>query len=375
MPSVSVVIPSLNEEKTIASCIEKALSVFDDLGIDGEVIVADNSTDRTPKIATSLGAKVVTPTKMGYGSAYLKGLSSAEGEYIVIADADATYNFLEMPKFLEPLMNGDADFVMGTRLKGDIKDGAMPWLHLHIGNPLLTKILNVLFKMNVSDTHCGMRAFTREALEKMNLRSTGMEFASEMIIEAARTGLRISEVPITYYPRLGSPSKLSSFSDGWRHIRFMMLYNPVPFLFVPGFFLFIFGLLLTLTLLIQGNVVETNLHSLILGSLLAIIGFQTIIMGIYTRVYAIVHGLAREEGFIKRFLDYHSLEMELFVGAGLFLIGLITGTRVLITWIFSGYGALSEVGSAVISMVLATIGIMLIFSALFVSLLLLDKEE
>ena len=226
MPSLSIVMPSMNEEETIRICIEKAQSIIKKYGIEGEVIVADNSSDRTPEIAASMGAKVIGPIK-GYGNAYLKGLAEAKGDYIAIADADNTYDLLELDKFLDPLMSGEADFVMGTRIKGNIKKGAMPWLHQYIGNPLLTGMLNFLFKTEISDAHCGMRAFTKEALNKMHLKTHGMELASEMVIEAAKSELRIKEVPISYYSRR-APSKLRSFHDGWRHVRFMMLYQRSP---------------------------------------------------------------------------------------------------------------------------------------------------
>jgi len=205
LPEVSVVMPSLNEERTIGRCIEKVKKVFNENHIDGEIIVADNSTDKTVEIARTLGATVITPEKKGYGNAYLAGLQSAKGDFIVIADSDGTYDFEEMPKFLTPLIKGDADFVIGNRFGGNILKGAMPWLHRYIGNPILTKILNWLFKIGISDAHCGMRAFTREAYEKMNLKTEGMEFASEMIIEAARKNLRIKEVPLTHSFTFHSP--------------------------------------------------------------------------------------------------------------------------------------------------------------------------
>ena len=372
MPEVSVVIPSLNEEGTIARCIEKVKKVFNENHIEGEVIVADNSTDKTAEIAKSLGATVITPEKKGYGNAYLAGLSCAKGDFIVIADSDGTYNFEEMPKFLAPLIKGDADFVIGNRLGGEILKGAMPWHHRYIGNPILTKILNWLFRIRISDAHCGFRAFTREAYEKTNLRTGGMEFASEMIVEAARKNLRIKEVPITYYPRI-SPSKLHSFSDGWRHLRFMMLYKPVPFLFVPGVLVFLLGLLLSLTILLRGNVETSHMHSLVFGSILAIIGFQTIATGIYMKAYAAVHGLCEKEGFIKKLLNYHSLEKEIVTGAALLLLGLVLGIKVLFTWINVGFGSLSEIENAVIAMLFAAIGIQTIFSAIFLSVLLLEE--
>ena len=372
MPEVSVVIPSLDEEGTIGRCIEKVKKVFNENHIDGEIIVADNSTDKTAEIAKSLGATVITPEKRGYGNAYLAGLSCAKGDFIVIADSDGTYNLSEIPKFLAPLIKGDADFVIGNRFGGNILKGAMPWHHRYIGNPILTEILNWLFRTKISDAHCGFRAFTREAYEKMNLRTSGMEFASEMVVEAARENLRIKEVPITYYPRI-APSKLHSFSDGWRHLRFMMLYKPVPFLFVPGVLVFLLGLLLSLTILLRGNVETSHMHSLVFGSILVIIGFQTIATGIYMKAYAAVHGLCGKEGFIKKLLDYHSLEKELILGAALLLLGLALGIKVLLTWISLGFGSLSEIESAVIAMVLAAIGIQTMLMAIFLSVLLLEK--
>jgi glycosyltransferase involved in cell wall biosynthesis len=374
MPEVSVVMPSLNEEVAIGRCIEKVKKAFNENHSGGEIIVADNSTDKTAEIARSLGATVITPEKKGYGNAYLAGLSYAKGDFIVITDSDGTYDLSEIPKFIKPLIKGDADFVIGNRLGGDILKNAMPWHHRYIGNPVLTKILNRLFKIEISDAHCGMRAFTREAYEKMNLRTGGMEFASEMIVEAARKNLKIKEVTITYYPRI-SPSKLHSFSDGWRHLRFMMLYKPIPFLFVPGVLVFLLGLLLSLTILLQGNVETSHMHSLIFGSILVIIGFQTIATGIYVKAYAAVHGLCEKEGFIKKLLDYHSLEKELILGAALLLLGLALGLKVLLRWVNIGFGSLSEIENAVIAMVLAAIGIQTMFAAIFLSVLLLEEEE
>ena len=372
MPEVSVVMPSLNEGGTIERCIEKVKRVFNDNHISGEIIVADNSTDKTAEIAKSLGATVITPEKRGYGNAYLAGLQYAKGDFIVIADSDGTYDLSEVPKFLEPLMKCEADFVIGNRLGGEILKNAMPWHHRYIGNPLLTKILNRLFKIKISDAHCGMRAFTREAYEKMDLRTGGMEFASEMVVEAARKNLKIKEVPITYYPRI-TPSKLHSFNDGWRHLRFMMLYKPIPFLFVPGLLVFLLGLLLSLTILLRGNAETSHMHSLIFGSILVIIGFQTIAIGIYMKAYAVVHGLCEKEGFIKKLLGYHSLEKEIVTGAMLLLLGLVLGIKVLFTWINVGFGSLSEIENAAIAMLLAAIGIQTIFTGIFLSVLLLEE--
>ncbi len=373
MPSLSIVMPSMNEEETIRICIEKAQSIFKKYSIEGEIIVADNSSDRTAEIAASMGAKVIGPIK-GYGNAYLKGLAEAKGDYIAIADADNTYDLLELDKFLDPLMAGEADFIMGTRLKGNIKKGAMPWLHQYIGNPFLTAVLNFLFKTKISDAHCGMRAFTKEALGKMDLKTHGMELASEMIIEAAKCGLKIKEVPITYYSRR-APSKLRSFQDGWRHMRFMMLYRPLPFLFLPGAVVFVLGALITGSLLLTGDVAENRLHSFILGCMLLILGGQTLSTGSYLKTYGLIRGMyPNNKENTTKWLNYHSLEKELFAGSIILIAGLLLGLRVVSTWVSSGYGSLSEVKSAVISMVLAFIGLQMIFSAIVLSVMLLEVD-
>lgn len=373
-PLLSIIIPCMNEEKTIGAVIGKAVSTLKLEGLDGEIIVSDNSTDSSREIAKKMGAKIVIPQKNGYGSACLEGFRHAQGTYLILADADDTYNLSEMPKFLKPLLAKEADFVIGTRLKGDIKKDSMPWLHRYIGNPVLTKILNWLFKINISDAHCGMRAITRNAYEKLDMKSKGMEFASEMIIEAARKKLRITEVPITYYPRQ-TPSKLHSWGDGWRHLRFMMLYNPTPFFSIPGLLLFILGAFMTLALVIRGNVETTSLHSFFLGSMLAVIGTQMIATGVYMKIYGILHNKIEKTGITAKLLDYHSLEYGLVIGIALFFAGMVLGSKILFKWISSGYGSLSEVGNAVISVVLAALGIQIIFSALIISIFMLEKKE
>lgn len=373
-PLVSIIIPCMNEEKTIGVCIKKAMLALGKENWDGEIIISDNSTDNSRDIARKLGAKIVSPHNKGYGNAFLEGFWHAKGKYILLADADDTYDLTEMPKFLQPLMFNDADFVTGTRIKGHIKKGSMPWLHRYIGNPILTGILNELFKTNLSDSHCGMRSITREAYNMLDLKSEGMEFASEMIIEAARKKLRITEVPITYYPRL-TPSKLHSWGDGWRHLRFMMLYNPTPFFSIPGFLVVILGIFMTLTLSIRGNVQTTSLHSFILGSMLLLIGAQMIATGGYMKVYGIVHNRIDKTGLTSKILDYHSLEFGLVFGFVLFFAGLVLGSSVILKWIGSGYGSLSEVGTAVTSMTMAALGIQIIFSALIISIFLLEEKD
>ncbi|ODV50002.1 glycosyltransferase involved in cell wall biosynthesis [Methanohalophilus euhalobius] len=373
MPKLSVVMPSMNEEKTIGICITKAKKVFEKCNLEGEIIVVDNSSDMTPEIAASMGARVISG-KEGYGNAYMAGLSSTTGDYIAIADSDNTYDLEELTGFMKYLINGEADFVIGSRLRGNIQKGAMPWLHQYIGNPLLTRMLNLLFKTDISDAHCGMRAFTREALDKMKLKTHGMEFASEMVIEASYNDLRIKEVPISYHVRY-APSKLRSLQDGWRHVRFMMLYQPLKFMFVPGFLVFLVGFLLTALSLLQGNVVETRLHSFILGGMLLIVGGQILATGSYMKAYGLIHGIYHKKNDVfRKMLSYHSLEKELFIGSGLLILSFILGLWIVYTWASTGYGSLSEVEIAIVVMVLAALGLQMIFGSIFLSVMLLGTD-
>ena len=221
---VSVVMPCLNEEETLGTCIEKAQNTLVALGVVGEVIIADNgSTDASVEIAEQLGASVVHQPTRGYGAAYLAGFAAAQGQYIVMGDSDNTYNFTDLERFLTPLHDG-YDLVIGNRFKGEILPGAMPWANRYIGNPILSGMLRILFGTTISDSHCGMRAFNREAYQRMKLKTIGMEFASEMVIKALQENLKILEIPITYHPRAGD-SKLNAFRDAWRHIIFMLKYK------------------------------------------------------------------------------------------------------------------------------------------------------
>ena len=367
---VSVVIPSLNEEKTIGICIEKVKKVFEEYNISGEIIVSDNSTDRTPEIAKSLGAKVVTPDKRGYGYAYLYAFKHAKGKYIVIGDADNTYDFLEMLKLLEPLKKGEADLVIGSRFKGRILDGAMPWLHKYIGNPVLTWFLNFFFKAGVSDAHSGFRAFTREALEKMRLRGDGMEFASEMIMRAVWAGLRIKEVPITYYPR-EAESKLHSFKDGWRHLKFMLLYAPSYLFVLPGMFLFILGMALVLLIsagLSKFGSINLGIHSMIASSLLAIAGYQLVFMGLAGKVYRAKMDMPNDK--IAEFLTKRlSLEKGATIGLLIFLVGFAYTAYLIWKWIDSGFKSLPVLNQDILAFTLLVIGFQTVFYSFFLSML------
>lgn len=372
-PLVSVIIPCMNEELTIGSCIRKALSVFKQESLEGEIIISDSSTDNSREIARSMGATIVIPHEKGYGNAYMEGIRCARGKYLILSDADDTYDLSEIPKLLKPLIDNSADLVMGNRLEGKIIKGSMPWLHRYIGNPVLTTTLNYLFGTNIHDSHSGMRAISREAYNELHIQSEGMEFASEMIIESARKRLRIKEIPVTYYPRQ-TPSKLHSWGDGWRHLRFMMLYDPTPFFFIPGILLFIFGIVMTIGLAATSNLEIIRIHSFILGSVIIIVGIQILATGGYMNVYGIIQGKIYRKGLTAKLMDYHSLEVGLVVGIILFISGMLLGLSVVYRWISSGFGSLSEIKSATVSMVLVAVGIQTALFALIVSVFILNKK-
>src|SRR5215217_4882578 len=278
--TVSVVIPCLNEADSIEECVRRARQAMEDHDIAGEVVVCDNnSTDGSGDLATAAGARVVRETRPGYGSAYLAGFAAARGRYIVMADADLTYDFGEIPRFVDKLDDG-AELVMGDRMD-NIHPGAMPWLHRYVGNPILTGVLNVFFRTGVSDAHCGMRAVRRDVLPRLDLRTTGMEFASEMVIRAAKEKLDIREFPIEYRPR-GGESKLSSFRDGWRHLRFLLVHSPTHLFMIPGAVMLVLGVIVSLISLLQISVLGRawDLHAMVAGALLAIVGVQVVALGL-----------------------------------------------------------------------------------------------
>jgi len=368
---VSVVIPCLNEEQTIGIVVGKALKAFRDNKIKGEVVVVDNgSSDNSAAIAKKTGARVIFQEKRGYGNALQKGFQEARGKYLVMGDADDTYDFLDLPKFVKYLRVG-YDYVMGTRLKGTIVKGAMPWLHRYIGNPFLTTYLNIIHGTKISDSHSGMRAFTKEAYEKMRPLSPGMEFASELIIRAAEEKLKIKEVPITYYPRKGE-SKLHSFRDGWRHLRFMLLYSPFYVFFVPGILLLAFGMALLL-LLLQGPATifgfTLDIHPMFLGSLCALLGFQIILLGLYSKALRVPESLEGADSFTRYFFRHVTLERGLLAGFILLVIGIAINILILIAWINNGYKNLAGIRYALLGMTLVVIGAQTMFSSFFMSVL------
>jgi glycosyltransferase involved in cell wall biosynthesis len=375
---VSVVMPCLNEEGSIAYCIDKAFEGIKKTGLSGEVVVSDNgSTDNSVRIARSHGARVVHQPKRGYGNAYIKGLSEARGKYIVMADSDKTYDFTEIKRFVDPLMKG-YDMVMGTRLKGKIMPGAMPWLHQHIGNPLLSWFLNVLFKTGVSDSHCGMRGFTKDAFERMHLKTTGMEFASEMVINSSKAGLKIKEVPITLYANNDRKPHLRSFSDGWRHLKFMILYSPFHLFFLPGIILMIAGFAMLLGLSFSGaKLFGLNLGpiSAILFSLLVLIGLQMITLGYFSKiVYSKMSSFEDDKKFkgVLRFIDdFFSIENSMIAFIVLLVVGIAINALILYKWFNEGFGTLSTTDGiiSIFGVTLIFVGVQMLFSSFFSSIL------
>ena len=373
VPEITVVLPALDEERTIGECIRKIQEVFTGNAINGEIIIADSSTDKTPEIAAALGARVIRPQKGGYGNAYLAGFAVARGRYIIMGDADNTYDFSEIPRLIAPLRDG-ADFVIGSRFKGTIRKGSMTPLHRYLGNPLLTWMLNFVFHTHFSDAHSGFRAITREALDRLPLKTGGMEFASEMLVMASKENLKIAEVPIDYYPR-ETPSKLHSFADGWRHIRFVLLMKPLPFIAIPGFLFFLVGLLLMGFFALEGDVESSHLHTFILGAILVMGGMQVILTGFLMKTYSVVHGYENKAGIIVGLMQYSNLEKFLLLGAALFVAGVLFGLNIIINWVAVGFGFLSEISTAIMSLVLIVSGIQIFLFAIFQSMMLLNENN
>ncbi len=370
---VSVVIPCLNEEENIERCVGAALDALHNAGIPGEVVVADNaSEDRSAELASAAGARVVSEPRRGYGSAYLAGFAAARGRYIVMGDADLTYDFAEIPRFVEKLDDG-AELVMGDRMD-NIQPGAMPWLHRYVGNPVLTGVLNVFFRTGVSDAHCGMRALRRDVLPKLDLRTTGMEFASEMVIRASKEKLDIREFPIEYHPR-GGESKLSSFRDGWRHLRFLLVHSPTHLFMLPGAILLLFGALVSLVALAQINVFGRawDLHTMVAGALLMIVGTQVVALGLCAHTYG-TYFMGEQDPWFDRMRRRFRLEHGLLAGGVVILAGFALAAVIVGTWLERGFGQLSEERLAVLAAALLIVGIQIFFTSFLLSILGLRRR-
>ena len=373
-PSVSVVIPCLNEAQSIERCVGEALSALRAGGYDGEVVVADNgSEDGSAELAESAGARVVHEPRRGYGSAYLAGLNAARGDYIVMADADLTYDFSDIPRFVEEMRDG-AEMVIGNRMD-NIQPGAMPPLHRYVGNPLLSGILNLFFRTGVKDAHCGMRALRREVLPALDLRTTGMEFASEMVIRASKEKLDIRQFDIEYHPREGE-SKLSSFSDGWRHLRFLLVHSPTHLFVIPGALMAVLGTLAALTVLLEIDVLGRtwDTHALIAGVLLAVVGIQVLALGLCAHAYG-TYFMGEKDPWFDRMRARFRLEHGLLLGGAILLVGLAISVGIVVTWIDRGFGSLGEERLAVVAAALVIVGVQVVFSSFLLSILGLRRTK
>jgi len=378
---LSIVMPCLNEAETIGACIGKARAALEQANVAGEVIVGDNgSTDGSVEIAERLGAKVVHVKAKGYGSALMGGIAAAAGKYIVMGDADDSYEFGHIPRFLEQLRNG-TDLVMGNRFRGGIKPGAMPALHRYLGNPVLSALGRLFFKTPVGDFHCGLRGFSAEAYRRMDLRTTGMEFASEMVVKATLLGLSVAEVPTTLSPdgRSRVPH-LRTWRDGWRHLRFLLLYSPRWLFLYPGFLLMFAGAAITLWLLPGPRSIGSitfDVHTMVYATAFVLLGFQAIAFAVFTKVFAISEGLLPPDPALDRWFRYITLELGLAFGVALMISGLAASVYAVGVWGAKDFGPLDySVTMRLIlpAALLLTLGVQAVFASFFLSVLGLRRR-
>ena len=374
---LSIVMPCLNEAETLAVCVDKAQGYLDRSGVVGEVVVADNgSTDGSQDIARAHGARVIDVPAKGYGSALMGGIEAARGTYVIMGDADDSYDFSTLDAFVERLRAGD-ELVMGNRFKGGIADGAMPPLHKYLGNPVLSWIGRVLFRSPIGDFHCGLRGFNRRSMLNLHLQTTGMEFASEVVVKSTLGGLRVSEVPTTLHKDGRSrPPHLRSWRDGWRHLRFLLIFSPRWLFLIPGAAAFLLGFLGTLFLafgpIVFGDV-GFDVSSQIYLAALAVVGYQAILFAVLTKIYAQHEGfnIPRSRNF-DRLEKRISLESGALVGLFLFLIGLVIAIWQFAAWASSGFGALdpsSTVRAAVPAALFMMLGAQTIMAGMFLGAL------
>nr|WP_328764485.1 glycosyltransferase family 2 protein [Halomicroarcula salinisoli] len=364
-PALTVIMPTLNEEEGITECIERIKTAVVEMQVSTEIIISDSSTDRTPEIAREMGAIVVEPDVGGYGSAYKHAFERARGDYIAIGDADTTYDFEELPKLIRLATKDDVDMTMGSRLEGDIKPGAMPSLHQYIGNPLLTRFLNTFYDAGVSDAHSGMRVIDREALEELELKTTGMEFASEMIMDAAAKDMTIEERPITYHEREGEAT-LDSFQDGWRHVRFMLV-NAPGYLFTAPATLFVLLGAAVMGLSLGGvqlGPVTFGLQTMVAGSLATLVGYQIGALAIFSSVAT--NPIREPSDPITNLVrDRLSLEKGAAMGLVVLGLGLVMLSFGFIAWMLDGSGALPSPSVNLLAATITLLGVTTVFSSFF----------
>jgi len=368
-PTLSVVLPTLNEERGIRECIPKVKDAAAELGMTTEIVVSDSSDDRTPEIADELGAIVLEPEANGYGNAYKHAFEHVRGEYVAMGDADTTYDFGELPGLIERAIVEDADVVLGSRLDGEIRPGAMPALHKYVGNPLLTRFLNTFYDAGVSDAHTGMRVLTADALQALELDSGGMEFASEMIMVAAERGLTIEEVPITYHERVGDAT-LESFTDGWRHVKFMLTNAPGYLFTLPVALFCLAGLIITGGSLagVQVGTINFGLQTLIGGVLFALVGYQVGSLALFSSVATDPIRHPRDP-ITSAIRDRFTLETGATVGIVLFTAGAVFLTYGVVAWTIEGYAAVPSPAWNLVAAGAVVLGVQTVFNSFFLSLL------
>ena len=386
LPAVelSVVMPCLNEAETLATCIDKAQAAFEECGCTGEVIVADNgSEDGSPAIAEARGARVIHVAEIGYGNALMAGIAAAQGRFVLMGDADDSYDFREIPQFVEKLRAG-SDLVQGCRLPGGggrVMPGAMPFLHRWLGNPLLSGLARAMFKLPIRDIYCGMRGFTRSHYDELEQRCTGMEFATEMIIRSSMKGARIAEVPITLHPdgRKSHGPHLRTFRDGWRTLRFFLLYSPRWVFLLPGLGLLALGGLGYALALPSVRLLGAQLgaHTLLVASLALLMGFQFLLFAIVSKTVAVGIGLLPEDPRMKRFFQIATLERGILLGSGALVSGLVLIGSAALDWQRGAFGDLdyaSTLRQVVPGVTLAALGLQTILSGFFVSMLGMSRR-
>ncbi len=370
---VSVVIPCLNEARSVEFCIDKAFAAFKQASVSGEVVVADNgSTDGSIEIAKLHGARVVHATARGYGNALRKGIEEARGEFIIMGDADDSYDFSEVPKFVEKWRAG-SEFVMGNRFAGGIKPGAMPWSHRLFGNPALTTILNRFFRAGIGDAYCGMRGFTKRIYQGINPRTTGMEFALELVIKASKMGANVSEVPITLWPdKRGRRPHLRTLHDGWRSLRFMLMLAPNWLFLGPGAFLFLLGMAMVMWLLPGprpvGRVIF-DIHTMLFGMVFALLGVQIITIGTFAKVYSYAERFSPDQRSLARWLSRVKLEHGLVLGALLVLLGGAGLFWLCWSWAATDFGRFDGMRLLIFFALWFFVGVQVVFSSFFISML------
>jgi len=373
-----VVIPCLNEAQTIAICVDQAFAGLRAAKVRGEVLEVDNgSTDVSAEVAKEHGARVVHASVKGVGSASRVGIKSAQGEFIILGDADGSHDFSELPRFVAKWREG-YEFVVGNRFRGEIKNGAMRWHHRHIGTPVLSALLNLFFRSGVGDINCGMRGLTKDVFGRLDLRTIGFEFCSESLIKAAKLGARITEVPITVWPdRRGRPPHLRTFHDGWRHLRFILLYAPNWLFLLPGCLLLVLSIGLILWLLPGPRTaagVGLDIHTMALAMMLALLGAHIISVGMFVKVFCYTERFSHHQPTLVKWLKTVKLEHGLLAGAAMALAGFAGDAVAFSQWAHSGFGRLQAVRTVFFCSLSLFLGIEVLFSSVFLSMLGINRD-